>query len=151
MAWGDRRDAEYEKIRTLNLILLKFPKVTKALRAALQMVVILRAGAEVTREGLMQAEPKQQLFATKVRDHQEPFVDELEALAVKLGVPLPEFIKDSIRYSNAKKKPFVVASTAAASKNVAGCEHSPAGVEECGRGRRRSQTDCNADSSQKLC
>ncbi len=51
---------------------------------------------------MMHADEKHQSFTDKVVEHQAPLIKELEAIATKLGVQLPDFMKNAIKYSNAK-------------------------------------------------
>ena len=115
MSW-DHRDEDYEKHRALCLTLNGHTKLSKALRSGLQTIVLLRAGAEVAGAGAMHAEKKFSTFVEKVVAHQVPLIDELEAIAKKMGIPLPEFVSSGIKYSNAKGKKFTVVPNQAAWK-----------------------------------
>ena len=117
------RDPDHELHRAFNVIFgVTGPgqKMSKPLRTCFQSILILRAGSEVAGQGAMHAEQKHAMLAEKVQAHKGPLIAQLEELAGKIGMPLPEYVKDAINYSNARKKIFVLAPNAGAWKRYTG-------------------------------
>ena len=112
------RDENHELLRAYYVIFggTNPQKMSRHMRTSLQSIVILRAGSEVTEQGLMHAEQKHAMFAAKLQAHKEPLIAQFEELAAKICIPLPEYVRDAIRYSNASKKIFAVASNQGAWK-----------------------------------
>ena len=102
-----KRDPDYERTRSAHVYFCSYSEYTgkssKSLRAALQGIVILRAGDEVSGMGAMHGDAKFAHFVAKVQAHKAPLIKELEGYFEKLGVSMPEHLKDMINYCTEKK------------------------------------------------
>ena len=122
MAIEGSRAADYELRRTFVVFFGpngEFRDMSKHARSALQMIVILRAGAEVSQAGVMH--DKFNMFCDKVEAHKAPLIAQLQELASITGIPLPDYVSLAINNCNNKGKKWTVARGPAAWRKYTGC------------------------------
>lgn len=112
------RDEEYELKRALVVLYNKpeMQALSKSARHALQQIVVLRAGAEVSLEGEMHAAEKYVRFAELLHSNKKKLMDDLQALASAAKFVLPDYVSAGINNCNAKGKTWLIAPNANAWK-----------------------------------
>ena len=115
------RDNDYERLVGCSVIFghAEANKSSKLMRTALQHIVVLRAGSEVSGMGPMH--DKNATFVQKVEEHKLPLFQEFKVLAVKGGFILPHFFWDAINNSNNCGKKWVLTANPNAWKKYTTC------------------------------
>ena len=114
------RDPNHERVRMITVIFEseECQKPSKNLRTALQWVVLLNAGEEVTLAGDLHPGPRYNLLAVKVDAHKTKLINDLEALVLLAGKTMPQFFRDAILFSNNNGKKWIVSPNEASWKKM---------------------------------